>query len=65
MLGSLAIIYGLNAIAPLEKILFAEKPIYMVAYNDCFYFMKFAILLCGLALIFCIKVKAGGNAAAH
>ena len=33
----------------------------IMAYNDCFYVMGFAILICGLALVFCKKVKTGGN----
>lgn len=37
---------------------------YVMAYNDCFYFMGIALLLSGIAIIFCKKVKAGG-AAAH
>ena len=37
----------------------------IMACNDCFYVMGFAILICGLALVFCKKVKTGGNVAAH
>ncbi len=38
---------------------------YVMAYNDCFYFIGIALLLCGLAIIFTKKPKAGGAAAAH
>lgn len=38
---------------------------YVMAYNDCFYFVGIALLLCGLALLFTKKPKAGGAAAAH
>jgi MFS transporter, DHA2 family, multidrug resistance protein len=36
-----------------------------MAYDDYLYFMEIAILLCGLALIFCQKVKANSSAAVH
>jgi MFS transporter, DHA2 family, multidrug resistance protein len=52
-----------QAIAQLDNIVRREDNI--MAYNDCFYIMGFAILLCGLALVFCKKVKAGSNVAAH
>ena len=61
--GSDAVTAKQQAIAAIDKIVRHEA--YTMAYNDCFYIMGFAILLCGLALIFCKKVKAGSNAAAH
>ncbi len=61
--GSDAITANQQAIAQIDNIVRREA--YTMAYNDCFYLMGFAILICGLALIFCKKVKAGGNAAAH
>ncbi|MBA3924160.1 MAG: EmrB/QacA family drug resistance transporter, partial [Nostocaceae cyanobacterium] len=38
---------------------------YIMAYNDCFYFIGIALLVSGLAIIFFKKVKATGGAAAH
>ncbi len=38
---------------------------YVMAYNDCFYFIGMALLVCAVALLFCKKAKAGGAAAAH
>lgn len=42
-----------------------RREAYVMAYNDCFYFIGFALLVTGLALLFCKKVKAGRGAAAH
>lgn len=42
-----------------------RREAYIMAYNDCFYFIGFALLLTGLLLLFCKKVKAGNTAAAH
>ncbi|WP_036476757.1 DHA2 family efflux MFS transporter permease subunit [Myxosarcina sp. GI1] len=61
--GSDAVTARQQAIAVIDNLVRREA--YTMAYNDCFYFMGFAILLCGLALIFCKKVKTGGNTAAH
>ena len=52
-----------QAIAAIDNIVRQQANV--MAYNDCFYVLGFAILICGLALVFCKKVKAGGNAAAH
>ena len=52
-----------QAIAAIDSIVRREA--FIMAYNDCFYIMGFAILLCGLSLILCKKVKAGGKVAAH
>src|SRR5579883_1874454 len=35
---------------------------YVLAFNDCFYFIAIGILISGLALLFCKKVKSGGGA---
>lgn len=61
--GSDAITAKAQAIATIDNLVRREA--YTMAYNDCFYFMGFSLLICGLALIFCKKVKAGGQTAAH
>lgn len=61
--GSDAVTAREQAIAAIDSIVRREA--YTMAYNDCFYFMGFALLLCGLALLFCKKVRASGSAAAH
>ncbi|HEY9656972.1 MAG TPA: MFS transporter, partial [Allocoleopsis sp.] len=38
---------------------------YVMAFNDCFYFIGVALLLSGIAVIFFKRVKATGGAAAH
>nr|WP_309735425.1 hypothetical protein [Chamaesiphon sp. OTE_75_metabat_556] len=39
---------------------------YVMAFNDCFYFIGFALLLSGVAIIFIEKVKNDGRSiAAH
>ncbi len=52
-----------QAIAAISNIVRREA--YVIAYNDGFYFVGFALLVSGLALLFCKKVKAGAGAAAH
>jgi MFS transporter, DHA2 family, multidrug resistance protein len=52
-----------QAIATIDNLVRREANI--MAYNDCFYFMGVALLICGLALIFCQKVKPGEHTAAH
>ena len=42
-----------------------RREAYVMAYNDCFYFIACALLLSGLAIIFLKKVKAGGAAGGH
>ncbi len=42
-----------------------NREAYVMAYNDCFYFIGIALLLCAIALLFSKKVKATGSAAAH
>ncbi len=49
-------ILNYKAIAAIDNIV--RQQAYAMAYDDCFYVMGFAILLCGLALIFCEKVKS-------
>jgi MFS transporter, DHA2 family, multidrug resistance protein len=61
--GSDAVTAKQQAIAQLDNIVRREA--FTMAYNDCFYIIGFAILLCGLALVFCKKVKADSNVAAH
>ncbi|MBD0303018.1 MAG: DHA2 family efflux MFS transporter permease subunit [Tolypothrix sp. T3-bin4] len=52
-----------QAIASISNIVRREA--YVMAYNDGFYFIGFALLLSAVALLFCKKVKAGGGAGAH
>ena len=42
-----------------------RREAYVMAYNDCFYFIACALLLSGLAIIFLKKAKADGAAAGH
>ncbi len=42
-----------------------RREAYVMAYNDGFYFIGFALLLSGLAVLFCKKLKVGGGAATH
>lgn len=42
-----------------------RREAYVMAYNDCFYLIGISLLVCGLALLFCKKVKASSGAAAH
>jgi DHA2 family multidrug resistance protein len=52
-----------QAIAAIGNIVRREA--YVMAYNDGFYFVGFALLVSGLSLLFCKKVKPGAGAAAH
>ncbi len=52
-----------QAIATLDQIVRREA--FVMAFNDCFYFIGLALLLSGLAVIFFKKVKPQGGAAAH
>ncbi|MGL4378320.1 MAG: DHA2 family efflux MFS transporter permease subunit [Microcoleaceae cyanobacterium] len=52
-----------QAIATLDKIVRREA--YVMAFNDCFYFIGMALLLSGLAIIFLKKVKPGAGGSAH
>lgn len=42
-----------------------RREAYVMAYNDCFYFIAIALLVCGIALLFTKKVKGGATAGAH
>lgn len=52
-----------QAIAAITNIVRREA--YVMAFNDCFYFIAWALLLSGLAIIFLKKVKATGGVAGH
>ncbi len=52
-----------QALAQISKIVRREA--YVMAYNDGFFFVAIALLVSGLALLFCKKVKPGAGAAAH
>ncbi len=40
-----------------------RREAYVMAYNDCFYFIGISLLLSSVTLLFCKKIKAGGGAA--
>jgi MFS transporter, DHA2 family, multidrug resistance protein len=42
-----------------------RREAYVMAYNDCFYFIACTLLLSGLTVIFMKKVKAAGGSVAH
>lgn len=42
-----------------------RREAYVMAYNDCFYFIAWALLLSGLAIIFLKRVKGGSTAGGH
>ncbi len=52
-----------QAIASISNIVRREA--YVMAFNDCFYFIGWALLLSGIAVIFFKKVKGSGGAGAH
>lgn len=52
-----------QAIAAIDNIVRRES--YVMAFNDGFYFVGIALLVSGITLLFCKKVKPGGGAAAH
>jgi DHA2 family multidrug resistance protein len=52
-----------QAIASISNIVRREA--YVMAFNDCFYFIGWALLLSGMAVIFFEKVKGSGGAGAH
>ena len=52
-----------QAIASISNIVRREA--YVMAYNDCFYFIGITLLISGIAILFFKKVKATGGAAAH
>jgi len=52
-----------QAIATLANIVRREA--YVMAFNDCFYFIGMALLLSGIAILFLQKVKAAGGTVGH
>jgi DHA2 family multidrug resistance protein len=52
-----------QAIKSIDNIVRREA--YVMAFNDCFYFIGIALLLSGIAIIFLKKVKATGGAVGH
>ncbi len=42
-----------------------RREAYVMAYNDCFFFIAIALLVCGIALLFTKKVRGGAAAGAH
>lgn len=52
-----------QAIASISNIVRREA--FVMAFNDCFYFIGIALLLSGLAIIFIKKVKATGGSVGH
>ncbi|MBW4684934.1 MAG: DHA2 family efflux MFS transporter permease subunit [Komarekiella atlantica HA4396-MV6] len=52
-----------QAIASISNIVRREA--FVMAFNDCFYFIGIALLLSGIAILFFKKVKANGGTVAH
>ncbi|MBU7584419.1 MAG: DHA2 family efflux MFS transporter permease subunit [Nostoc sp. TH1S01] len=52
-----------QAIASISNVVRREA--FVMAFNDCFYFIGLALLLSGFAILFIKKVKATGGAVAH
>jgi DHA2 family multidrug resistance protein len=52
-----------QALATIDNLLRREA--YIMAFNDCFYFIAWALLLSGIAALFFRPTKSGGSAAAH
>ncbi|MEH2254783.1 DHA2 family efflux MFS transporter permease subunit [Nostoc sp.] len=52
-----------QAIASISNIVRREA--FVMAFNDCFYFIGIALLLSGIAILFLKKVKPSGGAVAH
>jgi MFS transporter, DHA2 family, multidrug resistance protein len=52
-----------QAIAAIDKVVRREA--FVMAFNDCFYFIGIALLLSGIAVLFIKKVKPTGGAVAH
>ena len=52
-----------RAIATLDNTIRREA--FVMAFNDCFYFIAWALLLSGMAIVFFKRVKAQGGAGAH
>ncbi|WP_013323361.1 DHA2 family efflux MFS transporter permease subunit [Gloeothece verrucosa] len=54
---------GQQALASIDNAVRREA--YVMAFNDCFYFMGITLLLSGIAIFFLKKSKGGGAAGAH
>jgi MFS transporter, DHA2 family, multidrug resistance protein len=52
-----------QAIASISNLVRREA--FVMAFNDCFYFIGIALLISGIAILFFKKVKAAGGAVAH
>lgn len=52
-----------QAIASISNLVRQEA--FVMAFNDCFYFIGIALLLSGIAILFFKKVKITGSTAAH
>jgi DHA2 family multidrug resistance protein len=52
-----------QAIASLSNTVRREA--FVMAFNDCFYFIAWTLLVSGIAVLFFKKVKATGGAGAH
>lgn len=61
--GSNPILAHDQAIAAIDNLVRREA--FVMAFNDCFYFVGIALLVSGITLLFCKKVKPGAGAAAH
>ncbi|MGB5960546.1 MAG: MDR family MFS transporter [Coleofasciculaceae cyanobacterium] len=61
--GSNPILAHDQAIAAIDNLVRREA--FVMAFNDCFYFVGIALLVSGITLLFAKKVKPGAGAAAH
>jgi DHA2 family multidrug resistance protein len=61
--GSNPITAHAQAIAPIDNL--ARPEAYVMAFKDGFYFVGIALLVSGVTLLFCKKVKPGAGLAAH
>lgn len=61
--GSNPVLAHDQAIASIDNIVRREA--FVMAFNDCFYFIGIALLISAVTLLFCKKVKPGTGAAAH
>lgn len=52
-----------QAIKAIDNVVRRES--FVMAFNDCFYFIAIALLLSGVAILFLKKVKPTGGAVAH
>jgi MFS transporter, DHA2 family, multidrug resistance protein len=61
--GADSITAGNEAIKTIDNTVRREA--FVLAFNDCFYFIGFALLMSGIAILFLKKVKPNGSTAAH